>query len=223
VVIQEPKGDEGKWVDQVLPATQITYAGSTIGLGGVFRGNASYQRVGNRVRMRRCDLTLQLYPSTTLANHTSPPTVIRIVVFVDLQSNNNLAPTLAFSDVCQDTNPAGTTTSIATSGINENYRDRFVILRDWLVPCPMYSTNLSGAVYWMDQSARTYKPLINERIDLEGLTTWYSGNTGGGADITRGRLAFVCASYYPNQVANTTPANWSLIGKSRLYFADTRY
>jgi len=205
------------WVDRTLPRTGITFSGVVDNLGLPRRGTASYEHEGNKANLVRCELIMHLYPSITTPSHTAPPSTIRIVVAYDKQSNNNIVPP-AYSDVIQDTFFNGTTESIAQSGINLNNQERFIILRDYCFAMPQYSTNLSGSIFYMNQSSPDYKGVIKDTIDLRGLEIWYSGPGAVATDVTRGRILLVTASYWPGQGANDTNANWSYVGKSRILF-----
>lgn len=214
-------GSHWKYADLKSPIIPFTYDG----LG--FRswpipagGSAFYQRVGNRINYKQTHFRLRIIPTWTGANHTVPPMLLRMVLVWD-KSYNRGGVQPNFSDVCQDTDVLGQVVSVADSDYNQNNRDRFVVLADYSIPCPSYSTNLSGSIYWMQQSdQKQYLTYIEDDISLRGLTMKFATSLTNGNAVTSGRIYLVNASLWAGQVANDAQAAWSLQYSARIYYDD---
>lgn len=183
-------------------------------------GSAFYQRVGNKIEYKRTSYKLRIIPTWTGSNHTVPPMLIRMVLVWD-KSYNRGGTQPNFSDVCQDTDVLGNAISVADSGYNQNNRDRFIVLKDYSIPCPGYSTNLSGSIFWMQQADQCqYLTFIEEDIEIRGLIMKFATNLTNGNAVTSGRIYLVTASLWAGQSANDAQAAWSLQYTARIYYDD---
>lgn len=185
-------------------------------LNGVFTGAGYYNRVGSRIEMKSVEIRGTIFNDLT----STVPGLARIIIFYDRQRrtpNPKFGTGLAtISELLKSRDQTGTATTKGDSEINLDYRDRFIILRDYQVYIPPVD-NAGGTGVLQngpDWPGGDYNYDFHLYIDLHGLPTLYEEPyTGTATTISRGSLAaaFVCTG---------TDGRWSAKCTSRLRFYD---
>lgn len=176
---------ELKSVDGVFTSA-INADGKTQMLNIIKVGSAFYERVGNRINMKSLEIRWVVAP-TYSAPTTATTEWLRFLIVYDKQSNG-AEPTWA--DVITSYNNAGTTTSLSTSFMNINNRDRFVMISDKqfaLADSDVDSNVATDSV--VDYRANPVN--YHRYIKLKGLPVVYKGSAGSSGDISTGGLLFM--------------------------------
>lgn len=182
-------------------------------LNDVVEGSGFYNRIGRRITMKSVYINGLI--TRTLGNAAvTTEDYVRIMVIFDRQANGAFP---ANTDVLRDSNRAGTQTTTALSGVNLNYRERFVILADirvYLPPLGIAGVNPANTLLSPDPNIEPFK--ISRFIKLKGLQTLYDDSTGGIADISTGSL-FLMTYANVTAVAN---AGWNFSFNARMRYWD---
>jgi len=193
-----------KYVD--YNASYIVNTGpATTLVNGIAAGTSVNQRIGNRIRMNRMVWNMRFYPQTVPYdpdnNFKSGP--IRFLMAYDKQANGVLAD---LTDVLDS--------SDTMSNVNENNRQRFIILYDKIINQPIVAAasdgsgpaGTDGPVSWTNKVHRCTIPI--------GLMTQYNETSSFIDAITSGSLLI----WIFNDVANVTSHNIVADVQSRLYY-----
>lgn len=189
-------------------------------------GAAFYNRIGTRTRGVLLEIRGSIQP-TNLNTGVVYAGYVRIVVVYDRQPNGSY-PT--FAEVFADYKTGGTTESGATSGLNMNNRDRFLVLRDRKLLLPTLDAPAGGITHKIEQGF-TITPaddnntmVYREFIKLKGLESHYKASTGAIGDLATGSfLIMTCHEYDYGDTATAGgvhPTGWGLSFNSRYKFFD---
>lgn len=211
---QHLRGGELKTVD-VVPASMLMSSTPVFTLLNTCQqGAAFYNRIGNRIQMRSVHIT------GSIANNAVVPTgqahYIRFMVVYDRSpaAGTGVGSYPAIGTLLADYDTNGTVTTTSVSGVNPNFTDRFVIIRDqrFYMPNDSNTALTSAAAGILDY---TDTANINLYCKLKGLEAQYSASTGAIGDLSTGALWVLV---YGNIPAASCPysANW----KSRLRYYD---
>lgn len=211
---------EIKSVDTVIDPANMPFDSSATRvtvLNLMTQGTALQNHVGRKVSLKNVSIRWNIIWSQNPTAYSSD--FMRILLVYDRQPN---AAVPALGDVLQDCNPAGTTQSIAYSGLNISNADRFKILRD-----TQYA--VSGA-YDAGAGGITSPSLLLPQVvgdisrpssgkwfvNLKGLETHFNGTNGGTiADITTGSLLL-----FTTGLQTSANAQFALQGQARVRFVD---
>lgn len=200
-------GTEMKAVDQFY-ATGPTFltAGTVVLLPTEMpvEGASFYNRIGRRTR--GVSLEVRGMIKATAANAAAvPQQYARIMIIYDRQPNGALP---AVATVLLDYLMSGSTQTLATSGLNMDQRDRFMILRDRKIILPQIgalgvaSAVVGAPVVNADEKNSLFN--FSEYIKLNGLETQYKNSTTGQiGDIATGAFLLLAIS---DADANATAA-----------------
>jgi hypothetical protein len=179
-------------------------------LNGTSPGAAFWNRIGRKVHWQ----SIQFNAVLALINATarsSDEDYCKIALVWDRQCNG--APPI-YSDMFQDTDAGGASTSWAGSHRNLNNAKRFTVLREWQWFLPPMNVTNTGFV----TVASSPMPAIPYTMDFYkkcNLETQYKADTGLIGDISSGGLFLVCVSSNPSNGSCFT-----LQGECRLRFLD---
>jgi len=181
-------------------------------------GASFYNRIARRTRGVSLEIRGHIKPS--LANAAAKGLQWgRILIVYDRQANGAV-PSLA--TVLADYDEAGNVTTVSTSGVNMDNRDRFLILRDrkFLLPPVgingVAPTTTSPNIVAGNSDIAESKYLFTEYIKLNGLETQYKASTSGAiGDIATGSYLIYCL----DELDLTTSA-WKLTYTVRYKFYD---
>jgi len=172
-------------------------------LNGITAGTGIAERIGNRIRMNKVVWNMRFWPEGDIqdpdGNAQAGP--IRFLLFYDKQANGS-------SPALTDLLSAART----TSNINEDNRQRFIILYDKIINQPVVTCiNQAGAsdnniLSWTNKMHRCTIPI--------GLMTQYNDVGGNIADITSGSLYYVLY----NDVGFVVGHNMKCHIDARLYY-----
>lgn len=207
--VQKGTNIERKWVDTGAVQSAFTSAGVFTLLNGLTRGTDSYQRVARRVKLVR--VNVRGHVAFNQLGAAPGADYLRAFLVYDRESNG---ATPAFSDILQDTNNAGATSTSAYSNININNADRFAILKEWLWGLTAAS-NSAGAATGVE-TIPTFSEIpfkYSKKLDLD--TRYNSGNAGTSADITTGALYLVTCG-----IQTAANAQYALNIDCRVRFVD---
>lgn len=160
-------------------ATRVTCLNATS------QGAAETNRIGRKIVLK--SVMIRGYINQYQAGAAPINDFLRAILVYDRQPNG-AAP--VFSDIIQDVDQAGTTSSTSMSSLNISNSDRFKVLRDWFwkVDVPGGATLVQAAQVSTDCKEFSLKAYV----PLNGLETHYNGTNGGTiADITSGSLLLV--------------------------------
>lgn len=184
----------------------------------VQQGTDVYNRVGRHLNLKSLKLKLLLFSNGTVNALTD---VIRVAVVYDRQPSG--ATSLPnYNQIFNDIMESGTENSDVYSNVNVSNKQRFVVLRDmaWVVQ-PITTTKFSPQSFY-DLGCKQGTPngnLVQEYIDLEGLTTHYKSSSSPVVigDVATGALYTVVQSIYPPVSAVSA---YSAIITTRLTYTD---
>lgn len=125
-----PLRQELKYFDTGDVTTQPTNAGAIVSLSSIVQGDTDVDRDGNQVKVRK--LLMRIYAVQADATITGP-TRIRMMVFIDKQSNN-VPP--AVTDVLETASPQ--------SPMNLDFRLRFKVLYDKVIVLGGTAASITG-------------------------------------------------------------------------------
>lgn len=173
-------------------------------------GSGFYQRVGRKIEMK--SLTIKGISATlrTVVNES----IGRILVIYDRQTNGALP---AIADILQGTDQTGANVTSAYSGINLNYRDRFLILKDEKFYLPSL-TDTAGVITNLGLHDNTQQfPMFKCHLKLKNLETMFRADTSPAVigDIATGGLYLVVMGSL-----TSASTGWSFFWESRLRYGD---
>jgi hypothetical protein len=182
-------------------------------LNGIQQGSGIFNRIGTRIEMKSVKIRGLIRPIITSVQSSG-----RMILFYDRQPSSVGTPPTA-SDLLQDTDQTGTSTTIGSSEININNRDRFAIIRDstFYFPAVTFTAGVvTNPPVWPTPSgtgAFTY----NEYVKLKGLLTQYKSNSNPStvADIATGSLWLAWTQH-----GTPTAGSWEFDGGVRLRYND---
>lgn len=184
--------------------------GSIIPLNLIQAGSSFFNRIGRKIEMKSLLIELNITP-VSAARSTGADT-LRILVIYDRQTNGAVP---AISDILQDTEQNGTNTTVMTSNINLNNRDRFQIIRDVRVGLPAITNAATGVptAAWptMIQGTHSGGMHIREYIKLGELVTQYKADSSPAVigDIATGGLFLITFSGFGAGTEGFTIAEWN--------------
>lgn len=174
-------------------------------------GSGFYNRIGRRIEMQSLHLTGQI----TCRNVQSNQDYCRILVVYDRQTNGILPSAAA---ILADYDQQGAVSTGVYSGVNPDYRERFLILADIRLTMPGTSNASPGTsvTNGVDPLVTTFN--INRFIRLRNLATQYQSTHNPSIidDISTGALYVMTMG---TQAAAAAP--WQYNAKWRLRYRDT--
>lgn len=184
------RGPELKCLD--YPATAISFLGAgtaTLLFLPPQEGSGFFNRIGRRTKAKSVQISGAVYQTMTNVAFTSPH-MGRIMVVYDRQYNGS-PPSVA--DILLAYSNTGATSSTAYDGLNQNNRDRFLVLRDRRFFLPMCGVAGAASNAAMVQSGTEKTIVYNDFIKLKGLETHYkaTSNPSVAGDISTGAFLIV--------------------------------
>jgi len=182
---------EMHYFDQTMGTADLTTTPQLSLLNGMAQGPDIDERLGNKIVMKSIEIKL------AISNEASNPafkTYGHFMVVYDRQSNG-VAPNV--TDVIAST----------VNGMkNIGNRDRFLILKDWMMDLNTFGSAATGVT-----NLNWYKHVF---INLKGLQTTYNGAAAGIGTITTGALYV----YRMGQIAaGTADFDVSMVCRLRFY------
>lgn len=113
--------------------------GSIIEMNLIVAGSSFFNRIGRRIEMKSMLMEFNIAPLA--AARSCVADTLRILLIYDRQTNGAIP---ALSTMLQDTEQNGTNTTVSTSNINLNNRDRFQIVRDYRIQLPAVTIAATG-------------------------------------------------------------------------------
>jgi len=199
-------------------------------LNAVDSGNGVNNRIGNRIELRA--LRLRLAPQFAdgvfnagggIGNNQNFSA--RVLVFYDRQPTGGLPP---LDNVLGTWTQGGLQTySSIFNGINVSFRERFVVLADEMVSCPVAGWNGSAVVEGVQSPVFSTPPgpgnasvrYIDKYIKLKGLTTVFQGTPASISNCTMGSLYMYLLSDELDHVSPVT-CPLGLVWNTRLVYRD---
>lgn len=179
---------ELKTIDQSGQNSTITAAGTVTLLNGIGQGTDYTQRIGRQVLLKAINfkIDIRLAGLTTGAGET-----VRCLLVYDCQTN---AAAPAVTDILNTATPL--------SPMNLNNRDRFKVLKDWIVPLEVsqYTAGVLNAGSPMRHVKKTYKRISMDMIFGATGSTVGSINTGGIFLLMIGIVGSVAVFDYDSRV-----------------------
>lgn len=209
---------ETKVIDFPVPSIHFT-SNTTTGVVlpcATLRGTGDYQHVGNRIINRRLDWNLRLIYVNATPNHTVGEETQRFIIAYDRQY---IGVRPVITDVLQDTDINGNLICSAYSGFNNDNQERWLVLADYTIPCPLVGNNLSGQMNFVGPTDQRHfvSSLVGSSELLKGLPTFYRANSANvPANYSTG--AVIACPLSTN--GSLTLTNWVLTGSFRLYYQD---
>jgi len=186
---------EMKTIDTVQTATTFTTAGTTVLLNGAAAGTDFTSRIGRKIKVMSVQFRGSISPGTLDNN-------CRVIIFYDKQPNGGGLPAVA-DLILNHSAGAGST---ATDFMNLNNRDRFMILKDMVVPVGRISTTATQAVAG---SPSQHAVNIYKKVTLE---TIYNATGATAAEIATGLIGVLFIS--------TVAGSGGILWSSRIRFID---
>lgn len=168
--------DELKVTDTATVVAAVTQAGVVSLLNGTATGTDYTNRTGRKMITK--SVLIRLFINTNLVS-AQQGDVVRVIIFVDKQSNGALP---AVADVLN--------TATYAEPMNLNNRDRFIIIRDTIFTMSpaVYAAAALTAGAPVTRMAKHYKKVSFETI--------FSGTTNGIASIASGSLCILYISQF---------------------------
>lgn len=221
---------ELKSVDTTNSAGQFTQYGfgtngtTQLVLNPPIEGAGFYNRIARRTRGVSLEIRGHITPTVNNANIVADQ-FARVMILYDRQMNGAVP---AVTTVLLDYNNNGATTTTSFSGLNMDYRDRFLVLRDRKIKLPGMGVNGAPttaltSIYQGD--LKDGLMVYHEFIRLNGLETQYKASAGSQGDIATGGFVILLISEAdagnpaPGANANPTTA-WKLEYQARFKFYD---
>lgn len=143
--------DELKFIDQTADNIPLVSAGGIILLNGVIQGQDYNNRIGRKIINKSLLIRIHIVPVNTVS--VPQGDAARFLVVYDSQTNG-VSPSP--SDIIDGGN--------YLRGINLNNRERFRVIKDWIVP--LTATNFSGAnLIGGDPTSRLLKTFKKLHLD----------------------------------------------------------
>jgi len=194
---------------QMLPVNTQTNVVQCLNL--VQQGAGISQRIGNKISLKSVRIRLGF---AATANDIDTPVQARIIVLYDRQPNGAYASS---NNILSDSNQDNTIVNgIATSNLNPNFFDRFVVLKDTFV---MLQPKNADSVANTDVNGPTTMDafVYDEYIKLRNLESQYNG-TANPITIAYVNIGALLILVFGDKAAGSDP--WQLKGHSRLRFRD---
>jgi len=169
-------------------ANVVTYL-----LNGCIQGTNNYNRIGRKIDMKSLQVHGMMQATTTLV--VPEDNIVRWMIVYDRTPNGN-APTWA--NVVQSQNISATASSNSTDMINLDNRDRFIVVRDKVIPMAAQNGTAAPTAATATGQPTTY--VISEYIRFNYETVYNGGNAGTVGDIQTGALYFFICSNQDQQV-----------------------
>lgn len=215
----EVKSVDAQWTNLYTGTTAA--GGAIVTLNAVTAGAGFWNRIGRKIEMKSIEMrgTISTGNNSLLVSKIFDPQFLRFMIVYDKQPNGAIPVT---SDILLDYSSTGGTTTLSSSGINLNNRDRFVILRDkkmvtpWLKTDPTTAGVIDGE-YQTDQC--NWCPTIHMYVPLKGIITQFKSDTSPPTigDIATGALYLFL---YTSDSPDGQQSCWYFNGTSRLRFYD---
>lgn len=168
-------------------------------------GSGYFNRIGSKINMKSLHIRGFVGPNGTTATDMG-----RIVVIYDRQTNGALP---ALTTILSQRDSAGTAQQSGTSEVNLDYRDRFIILRDYEIYFP--STSVAGGVDTTSFPGEMSRIDVNMFIPMKDLLTHYKASS---APPVVGDIS--CGGVYIYCVSNVAANPWSFTYSGRLRYDD---
>lgn len=184
--------------------------GSIIALNLIQAGSSFFNRVGRKIEMK--SLLLEFTPRPVAAARSTAADTLRVLVVYDRQTNGALP---AISDILQDTEQNGTNTTISTSNINLNNRDRFQIIRDARMCLPAITNAATGVptLAWPSTMQGTSETgaLYRSFMKLGELVTQFKADSAPAVigDISTGGLYLITFAAQAAGAEGFTIVDWN--------------
>lgn len=176
-------------------------------------GAGFWNRIGRKILMKSLNLKLRIVPNTDEdASSGLEEDWITVMIVYDKQTNGLLPVN---GDILQSVNSTGAGTTLSTSDINLNNRERFVILRRYYFNMTTYTWN--GTSFGAPMLQDPTQPFtINDYIKLNKLPTIYKSESSPPTigDISTGSLLLFCLGRLPEA------PSWQVEFQGRLRFFD---
>lgn len=175
-------------------------------------GTSFFNRVGRKIMMKSIRITGGLALSG-LAVINANQDYLRVMVVYDRQPNGS-AP--AISDILQNVDLGGTSSTTSYAGLNMNNSERFLVIQDTRLNIPNgYVQSLNeGTASIIDYNGTMQN--MDRFSKLKGLQTHFKGTAGSITDVASGALWLVT---FGNIAPGTAPYN--LIWNARLRYHDS--
>lgn len=185
LVPQRPMVDMG--VFDTTASVVVSNTGSSSYMNNIVLGTGQGNRIGDRIMMRGIYYKLQVGPLATQNGDQG----VRILLVYDKQCNG-AGPTAPL--------PLASATYDAYK--NADYRERFVILKDWLIGCGGFGQAFPGSLDSKHSNIQT------GYIKCE-LPTQYNASAGAITDCVSGSLLFFFIGNVASTGTNTPGVNYS--------------
>lgn len=198
---------EIKAVDFPVANTTFPTAGTIACLNLIQAGSSYFNRIGRKIELKSFTIRGNIFTNAT----TTAYTFARMILFYDRQTNGAFP---AVADLIQTTDQTGANTTTSWSGINMNYRDRFLILRDMVFSMPS-ETDTAGSITaegLADTSRENW--VIKAHVKLKNLITQYRADSSPAVigDIATGGLYLL--------FIGSTADKWGVAWEGRLRYGD---
>lgn len=210
------KKTEIKTLDNWAGLSQITTIPQFFILNSPKLGSNFYNRIGNKINMKSVRIRFQLTDNPT-SEGTSGTMFVRLLLFYDRQ-NNGLVTTM--SDLLQLVNLDGTANSDTFGFINMNNAERYIILRDEIIPIFSNRNNQStnaptqNYISMIDGVPKNY---FDWYVSLKGLETRFQNNDGDEFSIATGGLYLYVFSNISGGGGNVVPFTGYYNARLRFY------
>jgi len=170
---------ELKTIDLENLNASVSTTGGVVLLNGIANGTEIYQRVGRKVIMKSMLFRITIFNDPTKQDPQG--TAIRIILFYDTQTNGS-APTVANVLGNMQATPY---TPTVVSPMNLNNRDRFKILKDWVVGCPAAAYGPTPTFSLVGGSPDTKYRSCYKKLNHDVI---FQSGSNGVADIASGAI-----------------------------------
>lgn len=208
------KGKEIKTLDNWANLAQIGTTPQFFILNAPKTGSAFYNRIGSKITMKSLRFRIQLRDIPD--NPGSDSMIVRIIIFYDRQNNGLVS---AKSDLLQSVNMDGVGSTDPLGGINIVNSERYVILRDEIIPIFSTINSTSTAPTHMQYSMidGQHKNYFDWYIKLKGLETKFQNNDGDEGSITTGALYLYVFGDLSTGGGNLVPLKATYNARTRFY------
>jgi len=222
---QTHQGGEIKSLDVINSTTTTTNSAAAWPLNATAKvncinlitiGSSQWNRIGRKVSLKSFRIRGFLNPTgNNSAGSSGGPIYSRMILLYDKQPNGAL-PVLADILLDQVSLAADSSSTLVTSGINMNNRDRFEILMDQQFVVPPCNTS-TGAVVLGGLTATADLMHFDRFINLKGRETHYKADSSPAVigDVATGSLVMIT---FGNCTAATEP--YQLLASIRLRYSD---
>lgn len=208
------KGKEIKTLDNWSNLSQIGTVPQFFILNAPKQGSAFYNRIGSKISLKSLRMRIQLRDIP--ANEGVSSMFVRIMIFYDRQCNG-IVP--ASSDLLQSVNMDGVGSTDPLGGTSIVNSERFVILRDEIVPVfsSLNSTSTAPTHLNFSMIDGQQKNYFDWFIKLKGLETKFQNNDGDEGSITTGALYLWVFSDLSTGGTNLVPLKATYNSRTRFY------